>query len=147
LGDPEFLKLLAAIESRGLIVQIALSIEDERVQHPLVRVPNVDAAPLTDALEKFPKVKLVLLNWFRCVKADETRKLAKSKQVWFDIAMVEGVGGIANLLRDVPAEQILFGSHAPFFYLESALLKLKESPLTKNVSAAIKQENAARLLQ
>ncbi len=147
LDDPDFAKLLAAVESCGLIVQLALSMEDERVQHPLVRVANADAAPLPALLEKFPKLKLVLLNWFRPVKTDLLAKLGKTKQVYFDISMVEGVGGLSNLLRDVPAEQIVFGSSAPFFYLESVLLKLKESVLPLGVPTLIMRENARQLLR
>jgi len=146
LTNPEFARLLAAVESRGLIVQLALSMEDERVQHPLMRVPNVDASPLPALLKKLPGLKVVLLNWYRAVKADQLSKLALTKQVWFDIAMVEGVGGISNLLREMPAENIVFGSHAPFYYFESAALKLKESAMTAQQSGLIKRGAAESLL-
>ncbi len=145
LDDPEFAKLLAVAESRELIVQLALSMEDERVQHPSMRVPNVDPAPLLASLTKCPKLKIVLLNWFRSVKGDLLPKLAKTKRIWFDLAMVEGLGSVGNLLRDVPPSQIAFGSHAPFFYLESAVLKLKESPLQRDVASMIKHANAQHL--
>jgi len=146
LDDSELAKLLAAAESRGLIVQIAMSMEDERVQHPLVRVPNVNPEPLPTLISKVPKLKLVLLNWFRPVKKDLLRKLAQTNQVWFDIAMVEGVGGLSNLMQDVPNKQIVFGSHAPFFYLESSLLKLREAPLSERQLYLIERANGLAIL-
>jgi predicted TIM-barrel fold metal-dependent hydrolase len=81
------------------------------------------------------------------VKANVLTQLAATKQVWFDLATVEGVGGVANVLQQISAEQMVFGSHAPFFYFESALLKLRESPLTKGQCEMIKQANARRLTE
>jgi predicted TIM-barrel fold metal-dependent hydrolase len=60
--------------------------------------------------------------------------------------MLEGVGGVANLLAKTPLSRVLFGSYAPLFYFESALLKLQESPLSDEQLGAIRCENARRLL-
>ena len=147
LNDLDLLKLLGEAESRGLIVQIAMSMEDERMQHPLLRVPNVDPEPLTGVIENFPKLKVILLNWFRAIKGESLAKLGRNSRIWFDIAMVEEVGGISKLLHSIPADRIVFGSHAPFYYLESALLKLKESPLTGKVATSIRHGTVNRMLK
>jgi len=60
--------------------------------------------------------------------------------------MLEGVGGVANLLAQVPPGRVLFGSYTPVFYFESALLKLQESPLSDEQLGVIRGENARRLL-
>jgi predicted TIM-barrel fold metal-dependent hydrolase len=146
LDDPRVTKLLDLAQAFGLTVQLALSMEDERTQHPLVRVPHVNATPLLTLLTARPQVRVVLLNWFRAVNGELLPKLARAGQVYFDIAMVEGVGGISNLLKQVPANRVVFGSHAPFFYFESALLKLKESALSGAELSAIRFANAQRAL-
>jgi hypothetical protein len=146
LDDPAFARLLTLASERGLVVQIALSMEDERTQHPLMRVPVVDTAPLLELVKATPKLRLVLLNAFRSVRAEPLLRLAATERVWFEIATLEGVGGVASLIAQISVKQILFGSHAPFFYFESALLKLKESALTESQLAAIREENAKRLL-
>ena len=63
-----------------------------------------------------------------------------------DIAMLDGVGGVAGLLNQFPLERVLLGSNAPLFYCEAALLKLKESALTAEQEQAIRHTNARRLL-
>jgi predicted TIM-barrel fold metal-dependent hydrolase len=145
LDEPVFGKLLDAVTKRGLILQIALSMEDERMQHPLMQIPHVDASPLLGALKDCPHLKVVLLNWFRAVKGDLIGNLAKAGQVYFEIATVEGVGGVGNLIRQAPPERVLFGSYAPFFYFESAALKLKESVLSELEIKLIKRENSRQI--
>ena len=146
LDDPRFAKLLDLAQADGLVLQLALSMEDERTQHPLVRVPHVNATPLLTLLTSRPNLRILLLNWSRAVNNELLPKLARAGQVFFDVATVEGVGGIANLLKQVPAERVLFGSHAPFFYFESALLKLKESALSDQELSAVRFANARRML-
>ena len=66
--------------------------------------------------------------------------------VYFDISMVEGVGGVARLAQKISIRRILFGSHYPLFYFESALLKVQESGLTEAQKKVIFEDNARRLL-
>ena len=93
-----------------------------------------------------PNLRIVLLNWSRGANAALLAKLSAAGQVYFDIGTLEGVGGVANLLKQVPADRVVFGSYAPFFYFESALLKLKESALSHADLTAIRAGNASRLL-
>jgi predicted TIM-barrel fold metal-dependent hydrolase len=146
LGDARFARLLDLAGDRGLILQLAVMMEDERTQHPLVRVPHVDVGPLPLLLKDRPGMRIVLLNWGRGVSGSLLPKLAKAGQVFFDIATVEGVGGVAALCQQVTMDRVLLGSYAPFFYLESALLKLKESVLSESGLAAVRAGNARRLL-
>jgi len=145
LDDPDFAKLLSLASERKVVVQLALSMEDERMQSPLARLPHVDAAPLVALVQKFPRLPVVLLNWHRAVNADLLRKLAAAGEVFFEIATLEGVGGVAKLLAQFPLPRVLFGSFAPLFYFESALLKLKESSLNEQQDRAVRGGNARQL--
>ena len=146
LEDRRFGRLLQLAAGRGLLVQLAVLMEDERMQHPLVRVPHVDTKPLVDLLRTLPQARVLLLNWSRGVPADLLPKLAGTGQVSFEISSVESVGGVARLLGEVPAQRVLFGSNAPFFYFESAALKLQESELSEAELGAVCAGNAKRLL-
>ncbi|MDZ4684271.1 MAG: amidohydrolase family protein [Planctomycetaceae bacterium] len=142
LDDPGFVALLDAATERNLLVQVALKMEDERTQHPLVSVPAVDPAPLADLIAARPKLRLMVLNGLGILRGEALTKLARSGQVWFDIAMLEGVAGIEKTLSVLPSNRLAFGSHAPFFIHEAAVLKLQESELPQPVRDAIARENA-----
>jgi len=147
LDDPVFTELLTQAEQRGLIVQIVVRIEDPRMQHPLMRVPDVDTKPLPNLLAVHPKLRLVLLGALQILRGEAITQLIRSGEVYFDISTLEGIGGISNLLVRVPDDRILFGSHSPFFILESAIFKLQESELLPAQVNAITHQNARRLLK
>jgi len=65
----------------------------------------------------------------------------------FDISHVDGVGAVGKLAAKIGTERILFGSHAPFFYLQSSLLKMKEADLTDEQREAILEGNARLVLE
>ncbi|HET6422980.1 MAG TPA: amidohydrolase family protein [Planctomycetaceae bacterium] len=146
LSDPVFERLLTSATELGLFVQIAIIMEEERTIHPLVNVSPVDTVPLIDLLKVNPRARVQLLNAFRTVKGEAVLKLAAAG-VRFEIAMLEGVNGVANLLEKMPLESLCFGSHAPFFYFESAKLKLQESELGDAQHRAVSFENARRFRQ
>ncbi|MFM8468393.1 MAG: amidohydrolase family protein [Limisphaerales bacterium] len=144
LDDPAFARLLGLAAEKKLLVQLAVIMEDERTLHPLVQVPPVDTAPLADLLKKTPGLRLQLLNAFRTLRGEPLLRLAAAG-AHLEIATLEGVAGVANLVAQIPAERLCFGSHAPLFYFESAALKLKESILTPDQDRAIRSGNAQRL--
>ena len=146
LDDPDFAKLLRLATERGLVVQLALIMEDRRMMHPLLQVEPPDVTPLTGVVKKTPGLRLVLLNSMNVLRGQSLLNLLQAGDVCVEIAMLEGVGGVASLLTQAPASRVLFGSHAPLFYFESALLKLKESPLNEEQLRAIRCDNARRVL-
>jgi hypothetical protein len=146
LKDPLFADLLRLAADRELIVQIAISMEDTRTQHPLMRVPPVDVSGLPQLLKGGPAVRLVLLNWSPVLGGEPLKPFADAGAVYFDISTVEGIEGIARLATQLSPERILFGSNAPLFYFEAALLKMQESGLSAERRAMLFEGNARRLL-
>jgi uncharacterized protein len=146
LDEPEFVRLLHQATDRRLLVQLVVTMEDERTTHPRLRLEPVDLAPLVEVVQQTPGLRLLLLNALRTMRGDPLRKLLSAGDVYVESAMFEGVGGLARLLGDAPLERVLFGSHSPFYYFESAWLKLRESPLTEEQLKAIREKNARHLL-
>jgi hypothetical protein len=153
LDRPELARLLELAARRGLLVQIVIEMEDERVHHPIVTVPPVNATPLAAVLKQLPQAKVQLLNGVTAL-ARGGSALAQASGLVFDIANLEGTGAVGRLIEGkhpsirslIPASRLLFGSHAPFFPCEAALFRLFESPLEKDQLLPIMRDNARSLL-
>lgn len=148
LDSSEFHELLRLAAERKLIVQVAVSMEDPRTQHPLIAVKPVDLRPLAAAINQAPAAKVVLLNAFHGNQptSPPLADALAAGDVYVEIATLEGLGGVERLLKSAPLPRVLFGSHAPFFHASAAALKLRESELAQPQRAAIERDNARRLL-
>ena len=147
LDNPIVADLFKAATDHKLVIQLAVLMEDARMMHPLMRVPTVDLGPLQALVPQVAGLKLVLLNALTTApRADKLTRLLEAGEVYVDIATLEGTGGIEELLKNFPADRLLFGSHSPSFYFESAALKLQESALPAAHLQAISNENARHLL-
>ncbi|WP_406693780.1 amidohydrolase family protein [Singulisphaera sp. Ch08] len=146
LDHPAFAQLLALAAKRDLVVTLCLQMEDERMMHPAFRVAPVNPAPLATVVAKTPGLRLLLLNSLSVIRGQALQKVIQAGDVSVDLSTREGVGGVASLLEEVALERVLFGSHAPCLYFESAILKLKESALAPAQLRAVQEQNARRLI-
>ena len=144
LSDPQVQKLFAMAAEREMFIQIAMRMEDVRTQHPLVMVPDVDFKALPDLMKPHAELQVTVLNGLKSLRGANLTRLTENPNLTIEIAMLEGVGGIEKLIKQVPYQQILFGSYFPFFYLESSLNKLKESDLGMKIEKQITWENAQK---
>jgi predicted TIM-barrel fold metal-dependent hydrolase len=147
LADPRFIELLRLAAEHRLIVQIAVRMEDDRTQHPLLKVPAVDLAPLSAILKSHPTVQVQLLNSGRDATPAILAELADCPNAWVEFAMTEGVGGIAQLSSQFSFDRLLLGTYTPFFAVESSLLKLEESELGNALNDRLTRTNAKSLLE
>lgn len=146
LDDPRFKELIQRAAKRKMFVQLVLKMEDERTQHPLVRVPTVNTRPLKQVAESIEGLRLVILNGMRDLQPHDLDQLTKLPSAFFEIAMLEGVGNVRQLIRQVGIEHILFGSYFPMFYWEAAKLKLQEAGLAPGEIRKITRDNPQTLL-
>lgn len=148
LDDARFARLLALATQHKLLVQIAVTMEDDRSQNPRLTAAPVNLAPLVDALAATPGARVMLLNATSRLFNTGLPLLQKLTRagVLTEIATLEGVAGLEHLLSRAPEARVAFGSHAPYFYFESALLKLQESALTAAQLAAVRHGHARAAL-
>lgn len=145
LGLPAVRRLLELAAEHGLLVQFVAMMEDERTQARVCSVPHLDLAPLVKHARGVPEACVQVLNAHRALRPGEAEELAAAS-VSFDLATLEGIGGVGQFVDRVGADRLLFGSFQPMFYFDSARLKLQESVLGGRAEELIRAENARRLL-
>ena len=154
LGHPAMESLVKMTAERGLILQVVFGMEDPRVHHPVINVGPVTFAPLLKAVQNTPNAKVELLHFSGSSQGEDLSQFMTKANAVMDISRLEGNGAIGRMIGSitglsssrVPVERIVFGSHAPYFPVETGILKLIESPLEVQQLHAIMQGNARRLL-
>jgi len=147
LDHPGFGELLDAVRQRGAPMEVAVRVADERMHHPLVKVPAVDLTRVPAGWPASADAEIVFVN----VRQNEFRAVAGladgRENVRVEISHAEGIGGVGGLFDLFAETQVLFGTHAPLLYPDSALLKLREADLTEAQLEALCFRNAARVLK
>ncbi len=154
LTHPDLKRLVAVTRERGLLLQIVFGMEDTRVHHPIINVGPVLATPLVSILKAEPTAKVQLLHFSGNAQGTDLRALMSETSAMIDISRWEGNGAVGRMIGSapgdaparVPLDRVLFGSHAPYFPVETGLLKLVESPASPEQLHAIMQGNARRVL-
>ena len=154
LDHPEMEALVKMTAERGLILQVVFGMEDPRVHHPIINVGPVTFAPLLKLVDGTPNAKIQLLHFSGAPQGDALAQFVAKPNTFLEISRLEGNGAVGRMIGSieglpsarVPVDRIMFGSHAPFFPVETALLKLIESPLDAQQLQFIMRGNARRLL-
>lgn len=140
LGEDCCLELLAALVEHGLPVAIYHKLVDERLHHWRCLVPPTDMA-VAPLAERFPTLPMICCG-VNALILDQLKPALQGGRVYIETSRFEGAGGLADLIATAGADRVLFGSHAPYFYLEANLLKLVESGLEETTREALLYRNA-----
>jgi predicted TIM-barrel fold metal-dependent hydrolase len=145
LDDPRFNGLIALPAERSLLIQLAVLLEDTRTQNRLMRVKDVDVTPLIKLMPRHPRARVLLLNGGKALPGLLDR-FAATPGLYHEIARADASGTVGRMARALPPGRVVFGSHAPFFTFESALIKLDETDLPPEEVHAVLAGNARQLL-
>ncbi len=134
-------RLVRFLRDRKIRLLIQMRVDDERNQYARMKVPGVPIDQVIELHRRFPEFPFACLNVYR----KEARRLgSETDQVLIDLAFTERLNTVSFLLDEIPVERILFGSHSPFFYTRSAVLKLSSAQIPDRIRSLIAEENARR---
>jgi predicted TIM-barrel fold metal-dependent hydrolase len=119
-----------------------MQVDEERFQHPAIRVPAVPPAAMAGLARRAPGLTLVL-NSLKVEHALEMLATGPLPQgVFLDVnAMDMPFDGLATLVRKPGAPRLVFGSQMPFLYPEAALMVVRHAGLRPEETEAILEDN------
>lgn len=133
---------------RGVPVMLPQRIEDRRQRHLWDMASDLLWNDIAPALRAQADLKVLLTNWGEILPADVIEAGLQGR-VLIDLARLDSI-----LFPDLPAlidrlglSAIAFGSHAPFSYYATALLRLELTQASQTELEQIAGGNAARFLQ
>ena len=143
----ECLRLLETAQARGLLILIAIGLEDARHQHWLVRVPDVAAGEIAQTVNAFPRVRFLVTAGRFGEVTGIWRSVDERANLYVENSRVQGpIHDVAKLCASIGPQHLLFGSNSPLHYHESAKLSIEtETGIAEPVKRMLFKENAARL--
>lgn len=145
----ENLRLLEIAQAHGLLVLIAIGLEDVRHHHRLVRVPDVAAGDIAQTVNAFPQVRFLVAGGRFGEVTSIWRSVDKRDNLYVENSRVQGpIHDVAKLCDSIGPEHVLFGSNSPLHYHESAKLSIEtESQIEDAIKQKLLHDNAARLFK
>jgi len=125
----------------GVPVSVQIRLQDERAQHPLMRVPPVPAAEVAELAARHPDCRFVVSGAYHA----ELAALGRSENIWVEISFVESEDTLAGAAAHVSWNRLLLGTHAPFFYPAVALAKVEAAGVGEDERRAVARGNAEGL--
>ncbi|MBD3384992.1 amidohydrolase family protein [candidate division KSB1 bacterium] len=139
LGSSQIRDLILFLKALTLPLIIQMRVDDERNQHPHMRVAGVAVEDITQLANLYPDQVIVCLNAYI---QEVEQLLQNSENIYADISFCEHMDTLGTLNKTLAAERLLFGSHTPFLYTRSATMKLNLSRISKEMRQKIAWKNA-----
>ncbi|MGJ9457883.1 amidohydrolase family protein [Oceanobacillus sp. CF4.6] len=127
-------------------IYITYRFEDERVHHPLAKIPPINNSSLSDFLNNHKQTKMIV-GGMRITEIEELIMLTDHPNLYFDLSFIQTPFRSLELLtKTVGEDRVLFGSGLPYWYPECSTLKLETSILEKEQLEKISKSNFESLL-
>jgi len=148
-AGPEMCRLAQALGERGLVLLLAVRLEDPRQRHPNDVAPELPAAAVRALVRCHPGVRLLVTQADRSfieeVHYGSTPE--EAARVWWDVAWLWGPpeDHLALLVETMGPERFVLGTGQPLRLPEAAIARLDLLDLSPAVRHMIEELNASRL--
>lgn len=132
LGDGAVVELIGMAAAKGVPVHLPCAIENRRQRHWLDVEEDITADSVKEVLTLCPEADFIISNGpSGDIYEHLSSQIASRKgKIYFDISRANMIGSAFDcFVRSIGAEHVVFGSAAPFQYIDTQLVKLYFSKL------------------
>ena len=143
-------ELLNAASERGMVISIPIRAEDNRQRSWLLNVPDVPLEEIVELVKAYPKARFILLNgigYTRCPLGRKDNGLPSNYAIGLSRLSALLANEIGQLITNLGAERVMFGTGMPFKYPDPALVKLEVLDASEANKEKIYSHNAMTWLR
>jgi hypothetical protein len=150
LSDPCCRDLISAATERDMVISIPLRVEDNRQRSWLLNVPDIPLAEIVELVKAHPHARFLLLNGLGYTSSALGRKnngLPANYAIELSRLSAVLANELGQLIANLGADRLLFGTGMPFNYPDPALVKLEVLDASETDKGRIRGQNAASWLR
>ncbi len=150
LSSPSCRELTAAATERGMVISIPIRVEDNRERSWLLNIPDIPLDEIVEMVKAHPKSRFLLLNGQGYTGSPLGKKnngLPANYAIELSRLSAVLANEIGQLIANLGADRLMFGTGMPFNYPDPALVKLEVLDATEPDKEKIRSQNAMKWLQ
>lgn len=143
-------ELIDAATERGMIISIPIRAEDNRQRSWLLNIPDVPLNEIVELVTAHPKARFILLNgagYTRCPLGRENNGLPPNYAIGLSRLTAVLANELGQLVTNLGAERVMFGTGMPFKYPDPALVKVDVLDANEADKERIRWQNAMTWLR
>jgi len=143
-------ELANAASERGMVISIPIRVEDNRERSWLLNVPDVPLEEIVELVKAHPKARFILLNgigYTGCLLGRKDNGLPSNYAMGLSRLSAVLANELGQLITNLGAERVMFGTGMPFNYPDPALVKLEVLDASEADKEKIRSQNAMTWLR
>ena len=143
-------ELVNTATERGMVISIPIRAEDNRQRSWLLNVPDVPLEEIVELVKAHPKARFILLNgigYTRCPLGRKDNGLPSNYAMELSRLSAVLANELGQLITNLGAERVMFGTGMPFKYPDPALVKLEVLDASEDDKEKIRSQNAMTWLR
>jgi hypothetical protein len=150
LSSPPCRELVKAATERGMVISIPIRVEDNRERSWLLNIPDIPLDEVVELVKAHPKARFLLLNGLGYTGSPLGRKNnGLPTNYAIELSRLSALLGneIGQLITNLGADRVMFGTGMPFNYPDPALVKLEVLDASEPDKEKIRSQTAANWLR